>query len=569
MRTFRLPKAMDLITCEFDALNHVPRKADLRRVARAVARALRAGGHFLFDVNNSLGFERYWAGAVWMQPTFVWLHSQRTGSPVFRLLCDLCARPSWPVTGLSGSVVGRPCLRIPRAGFAADVNGLPAHPHERTGSPQLAPNPTDGPSGHSGDSGTNSPFLFVLNSATIKFRTLKSQRSFPKPVEQMWEVAMKNLICFLLLLPFTAFGQTALTTTQIAKKVSPSVVVINGKTDSGDVLGSGFIVSKDGKIVTNLHVIRDMKNVSVQTATGDIFDSISVLATDERRDLAIVRIAGFNLSVLDLGNSDALVVGEAVVIVGSPRGLEGTVTAGILSSVRSSGDGFKLLQTDAAVNPGNSGGPLVNDRGEAVGVVSLILRSSQGLNFAVPINYVRGLLNNIHEPTTLEQTRRSLASTTLAVKQHSGPSLKETLDWLIEKLPLAANHYIVKPGPFFADMGRTKDVTIRTIPSHFESCTVSFDLIETDVWEKYPNNPITITTRQTIPLGALTGGNIVKDHATLSITDSLTVDQTLDTWTLFLNSASKVILSETHNSLYNTTSKMKVMILLYWFTMTK
>jgi serine protease Do len=253
----------------------------------------------------------------------------------------------------------------------------------------------------------------------------------------MWEVAMKNLICFLLLLPFTAFGQTALTTTQIAKKVSPSVVVINGKTDSGDVLGSGFIVSKDGKIVTNLHVIRDMKNVSVQTATGDIFDSISVLATDERRDLAIVRIAGFNLSVLDLGNSDALVVGEAVVIVGSPRGLEGTVTAGILSSVRSSGDGFKLLQTDAAVNPGNSGGPLVNDRGEAVGVVSLILRSSQGLNFAVPINYVRGLLNNIHEPTTLEQTRRSLASTTLAVKQHSGPSLKETLDWLIEKLPTA------------------------------------------------------------------------------------------------------------------------------------
>src|ERR1035438_9940618 len=141
-----------------------------------------------------------------------------------------------------------------------------------------------GTGSHSGDSGTNSPFLFVLNSATIKFRTLKSQRSFPKPVEQMWEVAMKNLICFLLLLPFTAFGQTALTTTQIAKKVSPSVVVINGKTDSGDVLGSGFIVSKDGKIVTNLHVIRDMKNVSVQTATGDIFDSISVLATDERRD---------------------------------------------------------------------------------------------------------------------------------------------------------------------------------------------------------------------------------------------------------------------------------------------
>jgi len=67
MRSFRLPKAMDLITCEYDALNHVPRKADLRKVARAVARALRAGGHFLFDVNNSLGFERYWTGAVWFE----------------------------------------------------------------------------------------------------------------------------------------------------------------------------------------------------------------------------------------------------------------------------------------------------------------------------------------------------------------------------------------------------------------------------------------------------------------------------------------------------------------------
>ena len=67
MRSFRLPKAVDLITCEYDALNHVPRKADLRKVARAVARALRVGGHFLFDVNNSLGFERYWTGAVWFE----------------------------------------------------------------------------------------------------------------------------------------------------------------------------------------------------------------------------------------------------------------------------------------------------------------------------------------------------------------------------------------------------------------------------------------------------------------------------------------------------------------------
>ena len=163
---------------------------------------------------------------------------------------------------------------------------------------------------------------------------------------------MKNLILTLLVgVPYVASGQVPLTTPQIANRVSPSVVVIDGKTDTGDVLGSGFIISKDGKIVTNLHVIRDMNTASVQTATGEIFDSISVLATDEHLDLAIVQVAGLNLPVAELGNSDTLTIGEPVVIVGSPRGLEGTVTAGILSSVRDLGEGFKVLQTDAAVNP--------------------------------------------------------------------------------------------------------------------------------------------------------------------------------------------------------------------------
>jgi S1-C subfamily serine protease len=205
------------------------------------------------------------------------------------------------------------------------------------------------------------------------------------------------------------FGQVALTTVQIAKSVSPTVVVIQGKTDSGDVLGSGFIVSKDGKIVTNLHVIRDMIAASVQMANGEIFDSVSVLAVDERRDLAVLQIAGFDLPVLELGNSDELTVGEPLVAVGSPRGLEGTVTAGILSSIRDSGDGFKVLQTDAAVNPGNSGGPLVNGRGQAIGVVSSKLRSAENLNFAVPINYVRGLLNALHGSVTLSQMRSTLS----------------------------------------------------------------------------------------------------------------------------------------------------------------
>src|ERR1022692_2586888 len=250
----------------------------------------------------------------------------------------------------------------------------------------------------------------------------------------MWEVATKNLICFLLVLPFTAFSQTALTTAQIARKVSPSVVVIEGKTDSGDVLGSGFVISKDGKIVTNLHVIREMKAATVELANSKVFDSFSILATDERRDLAIIKIAGFGLPVLDLGDSDALVVGEPVVVVGSPRGLEGTVTAGILSSVRDSGDGYKVLQTDAAVNPGNSGGPLVNSKGQSIGVVSFKLSSSEGLNFAIPINYVRGLLNNLHEPIGLDQLRRSLIGTASVDQENSSTTPKEPPNWTTERM---------------------------------------------------------------------------------------------------------------------------------------
>jgi S1-C subfamily serine protease len=279
-------------------------------------------------------------------------------------------------------------------------------------------------------------------------------------------------------------------------------VVIQGKTDSGDVLGSGFIVSKDGKIVTNLHVIRDMKSASVQTATGEIFDSISVLATDERRDLAIVKIAGFGLPILDLGNSDALAVGEPVVIVGTPRGLEGTVTAGILSSVRDSGDGYKVLQTDAAVNPGNSGGPLLNSNGQAIGVVSFKLRSAEGLNFAVPINYVRGMLNNPHEPISIEQLRRSLVDTATTARQNNGPSLKETLDWLRANIPLGTVNYVQS-----AD-GAAVSTNQQLAVVRLDSCTGVIDSVVTMTFMRPDGKRGAGSYRYTIPFGSLTDASV-------------------------------------------------------------
>ena len=349
---------------------------------------------------------------------------------------------------------------------------------------------------------------------------------------------MKTLILTLWVVPIIAFGQTALSTAQIAKRVSPSVVVIHGKTDSGDVLGSGFIVSKDGKIVTNLHVIRGMKTASVQLANGETFDSVSVLAIDERRDLAIVQSAGMDLPALGLGNSDFLTVGEPVVVVGSPQGLEGTVTAGILSSVRNIGEGFKVLQTDAAVNPGNSGGPLVNSRGQAIGVVSFKLRSAEGLNFAVPINYVRGLLNNLHDPMTLAQMRQMLVNTKSTARQGAGASLKETLAWLKEKLTLSTAHFVLPPPVLASDSGQ-QDVTERTIPRHFESCTISFDNSEVMMPEKYPGVRRVNMDRTTVSLGELT-------DASVSHLDDLMVAPVFPLrWAVVLTGTAKVFLSET------------------------
>ncbi len=308
---------------------------------------------------------------------------------------------------------------------------------------------------------------------------------------------MRTLICTLLVLPLTAGGQVPLTTAQIAKKVSPSAVVIEGKTDSGEALGSGFIISKDGKIVTNLHVIKGMNAASVELANGDSFESVSVLATDDLRDLAILKIAGSNLPILELGNSDALNIGEPVVIVGSPKGLEGTVTAGILSSVRDSGDGYNVLQTDAAVNPGNSGGPLVNSQGQAIGVVSFILRSSQGLNFAIPINYVRELLRSLHEPLSLGEIQRKLNA---APGQSS--SLKDTLDWLKRTIPSRNTHFV----EIFD--GWTSTTTKESIVWSLDSCTVELGsrLIMVAVPPNEPDafHQVEYTSRYTVPVGLVT-----------------------------------------------------------------
>ncbi|MGD9078166.1 MAG: DegQ family serine endoprotease [Desulfobacterales bacterium] len=160
-------------------------------------------------------------------------------------------------------------------------------------------------------------------------------------------------------------------------------------------LGSGFIIDEDGFVVTNNHVIEDADQIKVKLKDEREFDA-KIVGRDPNTDLALLKIeSGENLPTIKLGDSDALKVGQWVVAIGSPFGLEHTVTAGIVSAkgrVIGSGPYDDFIQTDASINPGNSGGPLLNLNGEVIGINTAIVASGQGIGFAIPINLAKDII---------------------------------------------------------------------------------------------------------------------------------------------------------------------------------
>jgi S1-C subfamily serine protease len=155
--------------------------------------------------------------------------------------------------------------------------------------------------------------------------------------------------------------------------------------------GSGFILSADGKIVTNAHVVDGVERVKVTLKSGKVLEG-KVVGVDRVTDVAVVQVNAQNLPTVTLGNSDKLVQGEWAIAIGNPLGLDNTVTVGIVSATgRSSSQvgipekRVSFIQTDAAINPGNSGGPLLNAQGEVIGINTAIRADAQGLGFAIPI----------------------------------------------------------------------------------------------------------------------------------------------------------------------------------------
>jgi putative serine protease PepD len=193
----------------------------------------------------------------------------------------------------------------------------------------------------------------------------------------------------------------------IAAAVLPSVVAIEVRTTAGQATGSGFVLQEDGYILTNNHVVAAAADgngdISVIFADGSE-ETAEIVGRTGDYDLAVIKVDRTGLTPLVLGDSDAVVVGQSVVAIGAPLGLEGTVTQGIVSALNrpvTAGGGdvtafINAIQTDAAINPGNSGGPLVNAAGEVIGINSAIAQSpglptggNIGLGFAIPSNQAR------------------------------------------------------------------------------------------------------------------------------------------------------------------------------------
>ncbi len=207
-------------------------------------------------------------------------------------------------------------------------------------------------------------------------------------------------------------SEEAMNTVQVAKVASPSVVEISTESISTSIFmqqyvtdgaGSGVILSEDGYIVTNYHVIEGVSKVTVKTYDGQSY-AASFVGADKSNDLAVIKIDASALTSVQFADSDAIVVGQKAIAIGNPLGsLGGTVTEGIISAldreININGQPMNLLQTSAAINPGNSGGGLFDENAKLVGIVNAKSTGSEieGLGFAIPANTVKDITNRLIE----------------------------------------------------------------------------------------------------------------------------------------------------------------------------
>ena len=207
-----------------------------------------------------------------------------------------------------------------------------------------------------------------------------------------WPAALLGALFLLLADPQLTASQKDIPALARRSVKAVVLIVVSDKTGKEIGRGSGFVVSSDGKVVTNYHVIAGADSAIIKFPSGAFYLVEGVLAADQEKDIAVLKASGKDFSFLAMGDSDQVQIGEEVVAIGSPLGLlEATVSSGIVSGIREQGN-LKFIQTTAPISPGSSGGALLNLKGDAIGITSEIYTKGQNLNLAVPVNYIKPLL---------------------------------------------------------------------------------------------------------------------------------------------------------------------------------
>lgn len=202
--------------------------------------------------------------------------------------------------------------------------------------------------------------------------------------------------------------------------------------------GSGFILSQDGQVMTNAHVVEGASTVTVTLNDGRTFEG-NVVGTDPITDVAVVQITGEDLPTAPLGSTDSLAAGQWAIAIGNPLGLDNTVTAGIISAlgrtssqVGISDKRVQFIQTDAAINPGNSGGPLLNAQGEVIGMNTAIRAGAQGLGFAIPIETAKRIGDQLFKDGEVQHPYLGIQMVNLNPEMRQRVNDNEELDFTIE-----------------------------------------------------------------------------------------------------------------------------------------
>ena len=210
-------------------------------------------------------------------------------------------------------------------------------------------------------------------------------------------LAISSFLLPCILLP--AQTEPPLSGDQIIERASPAVVLILAGSGDGKLtaIGSGLIVRPDGIVLTANHVVKGMKEVQIRLKNGEVYDRVEMVAADERRDIAALRIPGTDLPVLPVANSSNIRAGAAVFAVSNGAGLPWTASSGVISAVRTAdevpgaGSGYRLLQFTAPLSPGSSGGVLVDAQAHALAIVVGFLSAGQNVNFAIPLDSIVGM----------------------------------------------------------------------------------------------------------------------------------------------------------------------------------